>query len=136
VRVSAHWRRASGCGSYDGDVTKLGEAGVGSGFPFLLEFGLFHDELKDEQRQAMGAEVTAVAAPGATLPMMAWAPGRRGPLPRGASRRDIEAAFPAWSVVDEEPVDTSVGARSLEKGSPLLPDLEQGGPTLYRLRRD
>ena len=32
--------------------------------PFLLDFGLFHDELTDEQRAAMGREVSAVAAPG------------------------------------------------------------------------
>jgi SAM-dependent methyltransferase len=38
----------------EGDVTALGATGVGSGFTFLLDFGLFHDELKDEQRQAMG----------------------------------------------------------------------------------
>ncbi|MBW3555217.1 MAG: methyltransferase domain-containing protein [Gemmatimonadetes bacterium] len=120
----------------DGDVTKLEEAGVGSGFPFLLDFGLFHDELKDEQRQAMGAEVTAVAAPGATLLMMAWAPARRGPLPRGASRRDIEAAFPAWSVVDEEPVDTSVGARIWRRARPFYRIWSTADPRFYRLRCD
>jgi hypothetical protein len=43
-----------------------------------LDFGLFHDELSDEQRAAMGREVSAVAVPGATLLMVAWAPGRRG----------------------------------------------------------
>jgi hypothetical protein len=57
---------------------RAAKAGVGSGFPFLLDFGLFHDELSDEQRAAMGREVSAVAVPGATLLMVAWAPGRRG----------------------------------------------------------
>jgi SAM-dependent methyltransferase len=88
-----------------GDVTRLRDSDVGADFPFLLDFGIFHDELTDEQREAMGREVSAVAAPGAVLVMMAWAPGRRGPLPRGASRRDIEAACPEWDVVDEEPFD-------------------------------
>ena len=69
----------------EGDVTKLRATGVGSGFPFLLDLGLFHDELTDAQRAAMGREVTAVAAPGATLLMLAWAPRRRWPLPRGAA---------------------------------------------------
>src|SRR6266545_6458616 len=66
----------------EGDVTRLREAGVGSGsgFALFLDFGLFHDELTDAQRQAMGREVTVVAAPGATMLMMAWARGRRGPL--------------------------------------------------------
>jgi SAM-dependent methyltransferase len=91
----------------EGDVTRLTDFDVGSDFPFLLDFGLFHDELTDEQRKAMGREVSALAAPGATLLMMAWAPGRRGPLPRGASRSDIEAAYPEWEVVDEAAFDLS-----------------------------
>ena len=112
----------------EGDVTKLGSAGVGSGFPFLMDFGLFHDELTDEQRAAMGREVSAVAAPGATLLMLAWAPGRRGPLPRGASRSDIEAAYPAWKVIDEDGLDPS--------GAPLYRFVKKAEPRFYWLRRD
>ena len=85
----------------EGDVTSLRATSVGSGFRFLLDFGLFHG-LTDEQREAMGREVSGVAAPGATMLMLAWAPGRRRLLPRGASRGDIEAAYPAWKVIDEE----------------------------------
>src|SRR5829696_1196820 len=110
----------------EGDVTKLVEVGVGSGFPFLFDFGLFHDELSDEQREAMGREVTAVAAPDATLLMTAMAPGRRGPLPRGASRGDIEAAYPAWTVADEVPADVS-GAPGWVRRADLR---------FYRLRRE
>ena len=112
----------------EGDVTKLGSTGVGSGFPFLMDFGLFHDELTDEQRAAMGREVSAVAAPGATLLMLAWAPGRRGPLPRGASRFDIEAAYPAWKVIDEDGLDPS--------GAPLYRFVKKAEPRFYWLRRD
>ena len=88
----------------EGDVTALRATSVGSGFRFLLDFALFHDELTDVQREAMGREVSAVAAPGATMLMLAWAHGRRRLLPRGASRGDIEAAYPAWRVIDEEAV--------------------------------
>lgn len=112
----------------EGDVTRLGAAGVGSGFPFLIDFGLFHDELSDEQRAAMGREVTAVAAPGATLLMVAWAPGRRGPLPRGASRDQIEAAYPAWTVIDAVSVDISEAA--------FYRYLGKIDTRIYRLRRD
>jgi SAM-dependent methyltransferase len=112
----------------EGDVTKLGSTGVGSGFPFLMDFGLFHDELTDDQRAAMGREVSAVAAPGATLLMLAWAPGRRGPLPRGASRSDIEAAYPAWKVVDEVGHNPS--------GAPLYRFVKKAEPRFYWLRRD
>lgn len=112
----------------EGDVTKLGSTGVGSGFAFLMDFGVFHDELTDEQRTAMGREVSAVAAPGATLLMLAWAPGRRGPLPRGANRADIEAAYPAWKVIGEDDLDPS--------GAPLYRYVKKADPRFYWLRRD
>jgi SAM-dependent methyltransferase len=111
-----------------GDVTKLRATGVGSGFPFLLDFGVFHDELTDAQRAAMGREVTAVAAPGATLLMVAWARRRRGPLPRGANRSDIEAAYPEWTVIDEQPFDV--------RGAPFFKHMRKADPRFYRLRRD
>ena len=112
----------------EGDVTKLRASGVGSRFPFLLDLGLFHDELTDAQRAAMGREVTAVAAPGAILLMLAWAPRRRWPLPRGAGRAEIEAAYPGWQVIDEDPVDVS--------GVPLYRYVKNADPRFYRLRRD
>ena len=111
----------------EGDVTKLSDTGVGSGFPFLLDFGVFHDELTDDQRAAMGREVSAVAASEATLLMVAWARRRRGPLPRGASRGDIEAAYPDWTVIDEQAFDIS--------GAPFFRHIRNAEPRLYRLRR-
>lgn len=111
----------------EGDVTALRATGVGSDFRFLLDFGLFHDELTDEQREAMGREVSVVAAPGATMLMLAWAPGRRRLLPRGASRGDIEAAYPAWKVIDEEAlVDEPRAPKYVRKADPRF----------YRLRHE
>jgi hypothetical protein len=131
-RCGARVARADNAGAevrfVEGDVTRLSTTGVGSGFPFFLDFGLFHDELKDEQRAAMGREVSAVAGPGATLLMMAWAPGRRGPLPRGASRADIEAAYPKWKVVDEEAFDVPA--------APFYRFMKKAHPRFYRLRRE
>jgi SAM-dependent methyltransferase len=112
----------------EGDVTKLGTTGVGSGFSFLMDLGLFHDELTDAQRAAMGREVSAVAAPGATLLMLAWTPGRRWPLPRGASRAGIEAAYPGWQVIDEDALDVS--------GLALYRYARNAEPRFYRLRRN
>jgi len=110
----------------EGDVTALRATDVGSDFRFLLDFGLFHG-LTDEQREAMGREVSAVAAPGATMLMLAWAPARRRLLPRGASRRDIEAAYPAWKVIDEEAL----------VGEPRAPKyVRKAEPRFYRLRRE
>jgi SAM-dependent methyltransferase len=88
-----------------GDVTALREAGVGSGFRLLLDTGTFHG-LDDAQREAMGGEVSAVADPDATLILDCFAPRRRGPLPRGASRADVERAFPGWEITDVEVADT------------------------------
>jgi hypothetical protein len=125
--ASEHTRPASRSAS--STATRLRATGVGSGFPFLLDFGLFHDELTDEQRVAMGREVTAVAAPGATLLMMAWGPRpRRGPLWRGASQGDIEAAYPGWTVIDEQAFDVS--------GAQFYRHVKNPDPHVYLLRRD
>jgi SAM-dependent methyltransferase len=106
------------------DVTDLRRAGVGTGYSFALDFGLFHG-LGSAERVAMGREVTAVTVPGATLLMLAFAPGRRGPLPAGASRSDIQGAFPEWSLVAEEPAPVTGLPRPLRSAQ----------PTFYRLRR-
>jgi SAM-dependent methyltransferase len=110
----------------EGDVTALEPSGVGSGFQLLLDFGCFHDELSDDQRAAEGRGATTVAAPGATMLMLAWTPRRRVVLPRGASRKDIETAFPAWRVVDEEAIDLSEAPGWWRNA----------GPRFYRLRRE
>ena len=79
-----------------GDVTALRAAGIGFGFRLVLDTGTFHD-LNSAQRRAMGQEISAVAAPDATVLLLVW-PKRRRPLIRGASRDEIEAAFPGWKV--------------------------------------
>ena len=109
----------------EGDVTDLAGTGVGSGFQLLLDFGCFHDELTDEQRREEGREASAAAAPGATLLMMAWKPGRRGPLPRGASPEEIQTAFPDWKLVDDE-------AMNVPDGTPGY--VRRAEPRFYRLR--
>jgi hypothetical protein len=59
--------------------------------------------------------------------MLAWAPGRRRLLPRGASRGDIEADYPAWKVVDEEAlVDEPRAPKYVWKADPRF----------YRLRHE
>jgi SAM-dependent methyltransferase len=110
----------------EADVTKMRADDVGSSFRFLFDFGCFHDELTDEQRAAEGRAVSAVAAPGATLLLWAFSPGRRGPLPRGASRAEIEASFPEWTVVDETAIDLSQAPGFVRRADPRF----------YRLRHD
>ena len=84
-----------------GDVTALRAADVGSGFQLVLDTGTFHD-LSTAQREAVGREIGAVAAPDATVLLLVW-PRRRRPLIRGASRSEVEEAFLGWKVVNVEP---------------------------------
>lgn len=79
------------------DVTQLQAAGIGTGYRLVLDTGTFHG-LSEAERAAMGRAVDAIAAPDATVLMVAWNPKRRGPFPRGVSKGEIEAAFPGWSV--------------------------------------
>ena len=92
-----------------GDVTRLSASEVGSGYRLLLDTGTFHGLDETEQR-AMGRSVTALAAPEATLILDAFAPGRRGPLPRGCTRQAVETAFPGWRISDVVVADTEPDA--------------------------
>lgn len=108
-----------------GDVTALRSAGIEPGFRFILDFECFN-HLSETQREAVGREVSAVAAPDATLLVLAWAPARRWPMAPGASRRDLASALPEWKVVDEEAYDVSALPALLRKVKPCF----------YRLRRE
>ena len=107
------------------DVTDLLAADIGSDFRLLLDTGTFHG-LNSTEREAMGRGVDAVAAPDATVLLIVW-PKRRRPLIRGASRSEIETAFPGWEVTD-------LGASNFQAPKPiellLKPDEHW-----YRLRR-
>ncbi len=82
-----------------GDVTELRASGIDPGYRLVLDTGTYHG-LNRDQRVAMGREVDAVAGPDATVLLLAWEPKRRGPLPRGATRDELETVFPGWTVTD------------------------------------
>ncbi|HWB45225.1 MAG TPA: class I SAM-dependent methyltransferase [Hyphomicrobiaceae bacterium] len=107
-----------------GDATAMRAAGIEPEFQFVWDFGALHG-LSDSQRRAVARELDALAASGATMLILAWAPGRRWPLPRGASRADLENVFSSWRVIDEAPFDASG----------LPPPLRTGRPCFYRLRK-
>jgi SAM-dependent methyltransferase len=100
-----------------GDLAALRATEVGSGYRLLLDFGAVHG-LKESQRHAAGREVTAVAAPDATLLMLAFPPGRRGPLPRGMSQAEIEATYPGWKVTRGEALDADLPKIATKDGQP------------------
>jgi SAM-dependent methyltransferase len=109
----------------EGSITALSDAGVGSGYRLMLDFGVVHG-LSPEQVRAVGREVAAVASADATLLMYAFSPGRRGPLPRGISREEIEHAYEGWTITDEEAFDLTGAPRFVQKAQPRF----------YRLRRN
>ncbi|HKC76771.1 MAG TPA: class I SAM-dependent methyltransferase [Gaiellaceae bacterium] len=106
------------------DVTALDAAGLPENVKLFLDIGCFHD-LSPEGRRAMAEGVTALAAPGATVLLLAFQPGKRGPLPRGADRDELTATFAGWSLVD------TVAAVTDGMPGPL----KNAAPTWYRLQR-
>jgi len=126
VRSARKRARAAGAEIHfvDGSITALTEAGIGSGFQLILDFGVVHG-LTLEQVQAVGREVTALASEDATLLMYAFSPGRRGPLPRGISRAEIEQSYGGWEIIEEEAFDLTGAPRFVQKAHPRF----------YRLRR-
>lgn len=109
------------------DVTDLSQAGVDTAFRLILDTGTFHG-LKRGQRAAMATEIDGVAAADATILLLAWEPRRRGPLPRGATREELEAVFPGWSVED-------LGRTSFKAPKPVEL-LANPNEHWYRLRRE
>jgi hypothetical protein len=74
----------------------------------------------------MARGVTSIAAPGATLLMLAFRPGGAPrPLPRGADSHDLETAFPDWKIISSEAAVTDGMPGPLKKAAPIW----------YRLRR-
>lgn len=100
-----------------GSITSLATTSVGSEFRLILDFGVVHG-LSPAQVQAVAREVTAVATDDTTLLMYAFSPGRRGPLPRGISREEIEQAYDQWTITNEEAFDLNRAPRFVQKATP------------------
>lgn len=88
-----------------GDVTDLEALELGV-FDHFLDVGCFQG-LTAEQRLSMGRGVTALAAPGATLLMLAFGPTRWGSILEGTTQTDVEEAYPRWQLLSVEAADTS-----------------------------
>ena len=108
-----------------GDVTALQGSDVGDGYRLILDTGTFHG-LAPEQRLAMGREVGAITARDASVLLDCFEPRRRGPLPRGARREEIEEAFAGWTITQVEDADSDPDA---------IARLFRFDERFYRLRR-
>jgi len=91
------------------DVTDLRAAGIGSDFRLVLDTGTFHG-LTDDQREAMGREVSAVASSDATVLLDVFALGAEDRCREGRAAGDVEAAFPGWTVTAVEVADSAPDA--------------------------
>lgn len=79
------------------DVTRLRSEGIGHGFDLVIDSGCLHG-MSDVDRDAYVREVTAVAAPGARLLIVAFVPGASFGVP-GIEPADVERRFGAhWTL--------------------------------------
>lgn len=92
-----------------GDVVEMTEVfedtGVDTSTPFnlILDLGCFHG-LSDPERHAYARELGYVVGPGTRMLMLAFAPGRRTQLLRGAGWEGMRADFRGWRLEAERPM--------------------------------
>lgn len=87
--VSVTWMR--------GDASRLQQAGLQPGINLFFDRGCFHG-LNDRQRASYASGVTALAAPGATLLLMSFAPNKVLVAPTGADEPEITRTFDGWQL--------------------------------------
>lgn len=86
------------------DIASPATTGLGVGYSLLLDVGCLHG-LAQGPRQRAADTITAAAKPGATLLMLAFVPGWRGPAPRGIDPAQVPALFPQWDLASRRPAD-------------------------------
>jgi len=104
--LQAARRNAAGAGTgirfLQADIAGPAGSAIGAGYTLLLDVGCLHG-LPDRSLQRAVATITDAAKPGAILLMLAFAPGRRGPAPRGIDPARIPALFPQWDLAFSRP---------------------------------
>ncbi len=96
--VAVEWVKA--------DVARLVQAALEPGYTLLFDRGCYHG-LGEQQRAAYALGVTQLAAPGATLLLMAFAANRVIAGPPGADREQITAGFGSGWTLDSTAPDSS-----------------------------
>jgi SAM-dependent methyltransferase len=108
-----------------GDVSSLAGLGLEPGYTLVYDFGCIQG-LADSARQEAAAGIAHLAAPGATLLVAAFAPGRRVLLPRGMDEQDVIGLFgDSWELEQAESASDATAP----------PPVRRARPSLYRLTR-
>ena len=97
-----------------GDVTRLTELGIGSGYNLLLDLGCFHS-IPEVGRDDYVSGASAVAAAGATLLLFGFIRREKSSRlgPRGMAKTEVRERFSeAWELVREEPGRPIAGSDS------------------------
>jgi SAM-dependent methyltransferase len=84
------------------DAARLDRLGLEPGYTLFFDRGCFHG-LDEAQRGAYAAAVDRLAAPGATLLMMAFAPNRLVVAPAGLEESELTGRFADWKLVSASP---------------------------------
>ena len=114
-------RRASKAGAKvdfrRGDVTRLGDLKLEPGYNLMFDFGCFHG-LNSGQRDAYAQGVNALAAPGATLLMMAFTKPVP-PITSGVTEAEaLERFGPGWNMAWSHPAEVGDGSTATRRGVP------------------
>lgn len=86
-----------------GDATKLPALGLGE-FDLFFDMGCFQG-FKPEQRRKVGAGVTVLARPGATLLQFSFGPTMFRRFIGGVTEDEVRDAHPGWVQLTAEPAD-------------------------------
>ncbi len=108
----------------EGDVARLADLGLAAGFRLVFDRGCLHG-LSDDERAAYAEAVTALAEPGATLLIMAFAPNRVLAAPAGLEQSELEGRFADWGLISASP----------DTGGEISGPLRNVPRTWYRLVR-
>lgn len=102
--AAAERRQIDGARFLVADAANLPTDELGS-FDLFLDVGCFA-HLDGHARVAVGRALTAMANPGATVLMLQFGLAGVGAVVGGVSREQVEAAFPEWRVLSDEPAET------------------------------
>lgn len=115
-----------------GDVTRLSELDIGSGFTLLMDGGCYHT-IPPGRRDAYAESVTGVAAPGARLIMV----GFNRSLAAGPRGERLLRRLPGWRLVRVDRVPGEQMCQYVSGPGPLRAALKRGAlhPLRYELER-